>query len=77
MIPVMHDEELLAMDESGDGRLLLTSHRVVWHPDRLCFTLIVDLEDIAGVAAAVDGKTEMDAMIAYLQGLGIHIKTRR
>lgn len=28
-------------------------------------------EDIASVPAAVEGKTEMDAMIAYLQGLGI------
>ncbi len=27
-------------------------------------------EDIAGASAAVDGKTEMDALIAYLQGLG-------
>ena len=27
-------------------------------------------EDIAGVAAALEGKTEMDAVIAYLQGLG-------
>jgi cytochrome c oxidase cbb3-type subunit 2 len=27
-------------------------------------------EDVAGAAGAVDGKTEMDALIAYLQGLG-------
>ena len=27
-------------------------------------------EDIAGARAALEGKTEMDAMIAYLQGLG-------
>ena len=27
-------------------------------------------EDIAGAAAAVDGKTELDAVVAYLQGLG-------
>jgi cytochrome c oxidase cbb3-type subunit II len=27
-------------------------------------------EDIAGAAAAVEGKTELDALIAYLQGLG-------
>jgi cytochrome c oxidase cbb3-type subunit II len=27
--------------------------------------------DIASAPAAVDGKTEMDALIAYLQGLGI------
>jgi len=29
-------------------------------------------EEIAGAAAAVAGKTEMDAVIAYLQGLGKH-----
>ncbi len=34
-------------------------------------------EDIAGAAAAVEGKTEMDAVIAYLQGLGVHVKLRR
>ena len=34
-------------------------------------------EDIAGAAAAVDGKTEMDALVAYLQGLGTTIKARR
>ena len=28
-------------------------------------------EQIAGAAGAVEGKTEMDALIAYLQGLGI------
>ena len=30
--------------------------------------------DIAGAAAAVQGKTEMDALIAYLQSLGLHVK---
>jgi cytochrome c oxidase cbb3-type subunit 2 len=30
--------------------------------------------DIAGAAAAVEGKTELDALIAYLQGLGTNIK---
>ncbi|MBD8527342.1 cytochrome-c oxidase, cbb3-type subunit II [Pseudomarimonas arenosa] len=29
-------------------------------------------EDIAGAAAAVENKTEMDALVAYLQGLGKH-----
>jgi len=33
--------------------------------------------DIAGAEAAVKGKTEMDALIAYLQGLGTDIKSRR
>ena len=34
-------------------------------------------EDIAGASAAVEGKTELDAMVAYLQNLGTAIKTRR
>ncbi len=29
-------------------------------------------EEIEGAAALVQGKTEMDAVVAYLQGLGIH-----
>jgi cytochrome c oxidase cbb3-type subunit 2 len=33
--------------------------------------------DISGAQAAVAGKTEMDALIAYLQNLGTAIKTRR
>ncbi len=31
-------------------------------------------EDIAGAKAAVEGKTEMQALIAYLQQLGTHLK---
>jgi len=34
-------------------------------------------EQIEGAAAAVDGKTEMDALVAYLQGLGINRSNRR
>jgi cytochrome c oxidase cbb3-type subunit II len=30
-------------------------------------------EDIAGAAAAVEGKTELDALVAYLQGLGTNL----
>ncbi len=33
--------------------------------------------DIEGAAAAVKGKTELDATVAYLQGLGTAIKTKR
>ena len=29
-------------------------------------------EQIAGAAAAVAGKSELDALVAYLQGLGKH-----
>jgi cytochrome c oxidase cbb3-type subunit 2 len=31
-------------------------------------------EQIAGAAEAVEGKTELDAIIAYMQVLGIHLK---
>ena len=34
-------------------------------------------EDIASAPQALEGKTEMDAVIAYLQGMGTAIKTRR
>ena len=34
-------------------------------------------EDIAGASAAVEGKTELDALIAYLQNLGTAISSRR
>jgi len=34
-------------------------------------------EQIAAAAGEVDGKTEMDALIAYLQGLGTDRRTRR
>lgn len=34
-------------------------------------------EEIANAPKALEGKTEMDAMIAYLQGLGTAVKTRR
>ena len=33
-------------------------------------------DDIAGAAAAVEGKTEMQALIAYLQGLGLTRRAR-
>ena len=34
-------------------------------------------ERIEGAAAAVEGRTEMDALVAYLQGLGINRSSRR
>jgi cytochrome c oxidase cbb3-type subunit II len=34
-------------------------------------------EDIAGAGAAVAGKKEIDALVAYLQGLGTLLQTRR
>ena len=30
--------------------------------------------DISGAAAAVEGRTELDALVSYLQGLGIEVK---
>jgi cytochrome c oxidase cbb3-type subunit 2 len=34
-------------------------------------------EQVANAPAALEGKKEMDAMIAYLQSLGTHVKVRR
>jgi len=34
-------------------------------------------EQIANAPAVLEGKSELDAVIAYLQGLGTHVKTRR
>jgi cytochrome c oxidase cbb3-type subunit 2 len=34
-------------------------------------------EQIDGAGAAVEGRTEMEALIAYLQGLGTNLQTRR
>jgi len=34
-------------------------------------------EDIAGAAVAVKGKSEMDALVAYLQVLGTAVKSKR
>jgi cytochrome c oxidase cbb3-type subunit 2 len=34
-------------------------------------------EDLAGARSAVEGKTEMQALIAYLQQLGTHLRARR
>ena len=34
-------------------------------------------EEIKNAPAELEGKTEMDAMVAYLQGLGTAIKARR
>lgn len=34
-------------------------------------------EEIGAAPSLLEGKTEMDAIVAYLQGLGIHVKVRR
>ncbi|MBP5121378.1 cytochrome-c oxidase, cbb3-type subunit II, partial [Pseudomonas protegens] len=34
-------------------------------------------EDIAGATATLKGKTEMDALVSYLQVLGTSIKSKR
>ena len=54
------------------GELIADKMRVL----RILNTPYTD-EDIANAPASVEGKTEMDALIAYLQVLGIHVSTRR
>ena len=39
--------------------------------------LLTQFTDIAGAQEAVKDKTELDAVVAYLQGLGTAIKTKR
>jgi len=34
-------------------------------------------EEIAGAPQELEGKTEQDALVAYLQGLGVHVKAKR
>ncbi len=34
-------------------------------------------EEIAGAAKAIEGKTELDALVAYLQGMGLALKQTR
>ena len=34
-------------------------------------------EEIAGAAKELEGKTELDALVAYLQGLGLELKNVR
>jgi len=34
-------------------------------------------DDIKNAPAALEGKTELDAVIAYLQSLGVHVKMTR
>ncbi len=55
--------------DGSDIQAKMRALRIVGHP-------YTD-EQIANAPAALEGKTEMDAMIAYLQGLGIELQTRR
>ena len=59
-------------DNLLDGELVAERMRVL----RILNTPYTD-EDIAKAPADVEGKTEMDALIAYLQVLGTHVSTRR
>ncbi len=63
--PWLQTSELDGSDIQAKMRAL----RLVGHP-------YTD-EQIADAPAALEGKTEMDAMIAYLQGLGLELKDRR
>jgi len=59
-------------DNMLDGELIATKMRAL----RTLNTPYTD-EDIANAPASVKGKTQMDALIAYLQVLGTHVSTRR
>lgn len=59
-------------DNFVDGELVATKMLAL----RMLNTPYSD-EDIANAPASVEGKTEMDALIAYLQVLGTHVSTRR
>ena len=59
-------------DSKVDGAVI-TSHMKALRTAGVPYTD----EDIAGAAAAVDGKTELQALIAYLQGLGTATKRSR
>ncbi|MEH6503473.1 MAG: cytochrome-c oxidase, cbb3-type subunit II [Cycloclasticus sp.] len=59
-------------DNFVDGELVANKMRAL----RMLNTPYSD-EDIANAPASVEGKTEMDALIAYLQVLGTHVSTRR
>ena len=64
--PWLQDNEL-------DGSLIQTKMRRLNLVSHKPYTE----EQIAAAPAALEGKTEMDAMIAYLQSLGTHVKIRR
>lgn len=55
-----------------DGSVIQTKMRVL----RILGHPYTD-EQIDAAPAALKGKTEMDAMVAYLQGLGLSIRSRR
>jgi cytochrome c oxidase cbb3-type subunit 2 len=55
--------------DPDDIRARMTVLRAMGHP-------YTD-QDLDGIEAAIGGKSEMDAMIAYLQGLGVHVRIRR
>jgi cytochrome c oxidase cbb3-type subunit 2 len=55
-----------AADAQGDIELRMRALRKLGHP--------YTGEEIAGAAAALDGKSELDALIAYLQVLGTFLR---
>lgn len=60
------EENILSGDETGHKMKVLRKLGVPYTDD-----------DIEGAENAVKGKTELDALIAYLQNLGILIKSKR
>lgn len=59
-------DNLLDGEDTGDKMAALRKVGVPYTDD-----------DIAGARAAVEGKKEVDAMVAYLQNLGLLLKSRR
>lgn len=60
-------------DRTVDGELVARKMRMLKNVAGDPYTE----EQIAGAAGAVEGRTEMEALIAYLQGLGTNLQTRR
>ena len=60
--------EVNALD-AGDVQAKMNTLVVLGHP-------YTDAE-IEAAPAALEGKTELDAVVAYLQSLGLHVKQRR
>ena len=60
------------MDNTLDGKLTRKKMEILsnFHPDDNMYSE----EEFAGAQKAVEGKTEMEALIAYLQSLGHALK---
>ena len=78
----VEEDDALGLTEAGEvGVAVRRTLRAVHHeqPGRItsynvCYTKLLRDDEIAGSAKELEGKTEMDALIAYLQGLGLELK---